>query len=164
MGTPAWSAVALLVWVGAPSCASDLSNPPPDDVPTAPGALHAWLLADGHGTWPAESAVHPTEQGGGARVYLNDALLASLEAGNEAHPVGSAAVRELYESDLTTQRGFGALVKTEDQGADGNAWFFYETFQMTPRAPHSIAQQGAPGCVGCHQEGIDYVRSKLPLP
>jgi hypothetical protein len=164
IGAAAGPIIALLVGAVATACASGLEGPAEEPIPTTPAALHTWLLADGHGDWPRESGVHAPDQGGGVRVYLNPLLVASLEAGNETHPVGAAAVRELYESDLETQRGFGVLVKTEEQGPDGAAWFFYEIFSTTPGAPYSIAKNGAPGCVTCHQQGVDFVQSELPLP
>jgi hypothetical protein len=156
--------IALILSVVVSGCASGTGGSAQEPVPTTPDALHAWLLADGHGHWTAESAVHATDESGAARVYLSPLLVASLQAGSTSHPIGAAAVRELYESDLMTLQGYAVLVKTEEEGPDGTAWLFYETFETKPGAPHAIAKHGAPGCVGCHQDGVDYVQSQLPLP
>lgn len=132
--------------------------------PSSPEAMHNFLLAGQHHGWHGESEVFKSDLGdAGARVFLNDILWKSLAAGNDVHPVGSAAVRELYKPDFETPAGFGALVKTQETGQAGAGWYFFETFQMEPGQPFSQSAQGAPGCVQCHQEGVDFVQTKLPL-
>lgn len=156
--------MALMCLVCVWSCSSALDSEG-SPIPTTPEVLHSWLLDGGHRGWTAESSVHKSTLGeGGARVFLNDLLVDSLSSGNAVHPVGSAGVREMYEPDKVTQRGFGVLVKIADEGEGGTGWYFYETFQMEAGMPFSISKAGAPGCVGCHQNGLDFVQSKLPLP
>jgi hypothetical protein len=136
----------------------------PDPILTDPVALHGWLNNGGYASWHAESAVYPGEFGaGGSRVFINDTLRVSLTLGYERHPAGSVAVRELYESDLVTSRGYSVLIKTADRGDAGSAWYFYETFDMQDALRFSMSSYRAPGCVKCHQEGIDYIRSEVPL-
>jgi len=156
--------MALMCLVSVWGCSSELSSGT-NPIPTTPEALHSWLLDGGHLQWTAESSVHKSTLGdGGPRVFLNDALVDSLSAGNAVHPVGAAAVREMYEPDMVTPHGFGVLIKIDETGQGAADWYFYETFQMESGAPFSISQTGAPGCVGCHQDGVDFVQSNLPLP
>ncbi len=105
--------MALMCLVSVWGCSSD-PGPEASPIPTTPEALHSWLLDGGHLQWTAETSVHKSTLGdGGARVFLNDALVDSLSAANTVHPVGSASVREMYEPDMVTPHGFGVLVKID---------------------------------------------------
>lgn len=151
-------ALALLLGCDAEPDPIDI---PPDD----PVELHQWLLHDGYAEWEAESEVHPADNAGGVRVFLNPVLSDSLADHNQVHPAGAAAVRELYEPDLATLRGWSALVKVE-ASADvrPDAWMWLEVFETDANAAPLVAALGASGCTGCHGQGVDFVQSTLPLP
>lgn len=117
----------------------------------------AWLLESGYRGWQAQSPVHPTGEHGGARVFFNEALARSMAAGTGEHPIGAAGVRELYESDLTTLRGFALMIKTGPSGQDGQGWFWLEMFGTAPGTRPLVAEHGSRGCVGCHATGVDFV-------
>lgn len=129
----------------------------PEAVPAEPAAIRAWLQAFAYREWQAQSPVHPTGEHGGARVFFNAALARSMAAGASEHPIGAAGVRELYESDLTTLRGFALMVKTGPSGQDGGGWFWLEMFGTTDEARPLVAEHGSRGCVGCHAAGVDFV-------
>jgi hypothetical protein len=131
-------------------------------VPTDPDELHAWLRDGSYLDWEAESRVLPGEHGGGRRIFLHDATAVSLDDFAGTHVVGAAAVRELYEGDLETLRGWAALVKIDGSGG-GDGWFFYETFDLDDPDHWSVAEPGASGCVSCHRAGSDFVQSTYPL-
>jgi hypothetical protein len=126
-------------------------------------ALDAWLLNREYEGWERWSDVGPTLGSGGARVFLSDALVESLLRGNRSHPVGAAAVRELYAEDFVTLVGYSVLVKTAASFAE-DSWFCYERLDLTPGSDAQVAELGAPGCEGCHHRGSDFVHSTLPLP
>lgn len=132
----------------------------PDD----PDELHAWLLDRGYDAWESDQGVLASEAGGGARVFVSPVLADSLADGDDTHPVGAAAVREIYEPDLTALRGWAAIVKLDDEAATGaDAWLWFEVIGTGPDIAPLVAQTGAPGCATCHDEGVDSVRSTLPL-
>lgn len=131
----------------APAPTVAASDRPPDD----PAALGAWLRGGGYREWIPQGPVHPTGEHGGARVLFNPRLAASFAAGAALHEIGAAAVRELYEPDLATPRGFALMVKTTP------GWYWYEVFGVGDDAAPTVSQVAAPGCVGCHDGGVDLV-------
>ncbi len=82
-----------------------------------------------------------------------------MRAGNETHPLGSAAVRELYAGDLRTLKGFALMHKTGPSGPTGEGWYWYEIFGTGPDAEPTVAAPAAPGCIGCHAHAADFVHS-----
>jgi hypothetical protein len=96
-------------------------------------------------------------------VFLSDSLVESLLAQNPRHPVGAAAVRELYADDFATMTGYSVIVKLAEP-AQADSWFCFERLHLKPEGDVHVAEPGAPGCSGCHQQGTDFVRSTLPLP
>ncbi len=140
-----------------------------DRPPTDPEAIGRWLRAGGYLDWEPRSAVHRTDEHGGARVLFNPLLAASFEAEAEQHPLGAAAVRELYEADLVTPRGLALMVKVGEGEAlrgggaspaedeDERGWFWYEVFSFDEGAAPTVAEVDAPGCLGCHSAGVDLV-------
>lgn len=134
----------------------------PDDSDLA--AVQAWLAEGEYLEWERHDPEPAPGMVGGARVYLSPELAASLRAGASEHPPGSAAVREIVSADdPDTQIGWAFSHKLEagEAGAEDQAWFFYEVFDLDPAAAPLTAERGAPGCVGCHGEGVDFVRSQL---
>ena len=137
---------------------------PPPAAPRTADALHAWILDGRYASWEHESTVHDSAAGGGARVYLSPALADSLTDDEPVHPVGAAAIRELYAPDLRTRLGWAALVKIKaSEAPDPAAWLWLEVLDPSRDADLLVAEPAAPGCIGCHADGADFVRSTLPL-
>ena len=128
-------------------------------VPADPAGIRAWLQAFAYRGWAPQTEVRATGEHGGERLYFNAALVASVEAGAQEHPIGSAAVRELYDGDLRTLKGFALMHKTGPSGPVGEGWYWYEIFGTTQDAEPTVAEVGARGCVGCHSHAVDFVHS-----
>ncbi len=82
-------------------------------------------------------------------------------AGNEAHPQGSAAVKEFYNDD-DERTGWAVAVKVDEDSQGGRGWFWYEVLSTTDGTNPVAADKGVPLCYGCHQTGKDFVLSKYP--
>lgn len=127
---------------------------------TSRAGLERFTSERGYSGWRAEAGTRPSVASHGARVrvFFNEMLAASLEAGNAVHPVGSTTVKELYEGDGETLRGHALDVKVvEGEGPD--TWLFYEGFTGDDEPFYG---KGHPTCQGCHASGIDFVRTPLP--
>lgn len=133
-----------------------------EDVPTEDAALFAYLQAGRYREFAAESGVHPSAgpHGNGVRSFVNSILDRSLADGSPSHPVGAAAVKELYDSG-STLTGWAVEVKVAD-GAGGDGWYWYEVFSTTDGS-RPISGVGNPICTGCHAAGVDFVRIPYPL-
>lgn len=134
-----------------------------DTVPSVVDAeLQAWLAAGSYSTFLPESAAHASAgpHGGRVRTFLNRQLAGSLETCADSHPVGSAAVKELYDGDLVD--GWAVMVKTQP-GPGAGAWYWYEVFSVDPGAQPAYSGQGDDTCTGCHDGGLDAVRTRWPL-
>lgn len=131
--------------------------------PTEKNALFQWLKDGSYEGWTAESGVHASAgpHGGGVRTFVNAALLASLSAGNSAHPQGAAAVKELYSGGSLT--GWAAEIKTDADSAGGQGWYWYEIYSTTDPSSPVAAGNGKSLCFNCHSDGTDYVLSPFPL-
>lgn len=134
-------------------------GPVADPPPTEADALLGWLEAGTYLDWPAESGPHPSAgpHFGTVRTFVDDTLFASLQAGNAEHPVGAAAVKELYGAGDQV-RGWSVMVKVA-LGAGDDGWYWYERYD------DSVYGDGVGDgtCTGCHGSGVDYVRSPFPL-
>jgi hypothetical protein len=137
-------------------------------VPTDQEKLFKYLKSGDYKKFAAqESGQHPTAGphtniGWPVRVFLDPVLDGSLAAGNAEHPVGSAAVKEMYADDGELQ-GWAVMVKTEKDGAGGAGWFWYEvTSTRSGDEPVAIGN-GVPLCFGCHFPGRDFVLTGYPL-
>jgi hypothetical protein len=132
----------------------------PSQIPPTDGALEGWLERKEYMGWPAESGAHGSTgpHFGAVRTWVNDALLASLESGNEVHPVGAASIKELYGNDGQEALGHSVMVKVVE-GPGGDTWFWQETYQGRTYA----SSVGAGICTGCHGDGVDFFLSPFPL-
>jgi hypothetical protein len=163
-------AAILALFFPAAGCSSDSDTPYAsgpvvmvDDIPTGDGqAMNEWLHKKPYASWPHESGAHPSTGPHAAAVltYVNPKLDASLSSHGASHPKGSAAVKEFLSNGQVS--GWAAYVKTQDESAGGDGFFWYEVFDSTPGARGSAAQ-GNPTCTGCHSTGADFVRSPYPL-
>ena len=128
-------------------------------VPDEPAAVHAWLRTLAYRGWAPQTDIRATGEHGGERLFFNATLAASMRAGAAEHPIGSAAVRELYAGDLRTLKGFALMHKTGPSGVTGEGWFWFEVLGVDARAAPTVAQTGARDCVGCHAHATDFVHS-----
>ncbi len=171
------AAAGVLIALSAAACsddaatidpsATDTASPGtgPEDstsgaVPSEPGPLLAFLEDKKYAGWTAEAERHQSTgpHFGGVRVFVNASMEASLQAGG-LHPVGAAAIKELYGDDDTVL-GWSAMVKVSPESGDGEGWFWYEKYNETVYAD-SI---GAGACTGCHGSGsVDFFKSEFPL-
>ncbi len=142
----------------------------PGPVPTDTNELFEYLNAKGYETFSnRESGTHPSTGphsrfGRPVRAFFSDELAASLEAGNASHPTGSSAVKEMYLDDGVTLEGWAVAVKTQDDSAGGNGWFWLEFVSTTNPTllGGGKAGNGVPLCTGCHAAGRDFVLSTYP--
>lgn len=152
---------------GGGSTAGDLgpqADVGPGQVPVGGSRLFGWLKAGSYKAFARESAVHLSiGPHGSVRVYLNPTLEASLKASRETHPVNSAAVKEIYESDKTTLKGWAVSVKFQADSADGNGWYWYEVLSVTDGQSPVADGRGLSGCANCHGSGKDYLITRYPL-
>ncbi len=148
--------------VPTPTMAPDSQIPPLGDP-----AITMWLESGAYTAWAAESSAHPSggPHFGDVRTFVNDALLASLEADNPAHPRGAAVVKELFGRDSSVVQGWAVSVKVDDDSADGDGWYWYERFGDSVFAD----SEGARICTGCHNQDSgsftsrDLVLTPFPL-
>ena len=129
------------------------------DVPSTTAEVESYLAAGAYTGLTAESGPHDSAgpHFGNVRVFVNDVLLGSLEAGGGPHPVCSAAIKELY-GDGNTVLGHSLSVKVSE-GTDGGAWYWYEVYNGTTYADGV----GDTLCTNCHGGGDDFVLSPFPL-
>lgn len=145
------------------ACADDEGAPftgdDPTQVPDDPDQLRDWASRRGYRSWEAESERHDSAgpHFGDVRTYVNQALGESLAAGNAEHPVGAAAVKELFGGGQDL-RGVAIMLKTEP-GDDGDAWYWYERYDGETYADG----QGDTLCTGCHSQSPDFVLTDYPL-
>ena len=154
------AALLILGSCGGKGTPSD--GKPVAGIPTDASKMFQFLTAGDYKAWTAESAVHESKgPHGKVRTFVNETLASSLSAKNSEHPVGSAAVKELYKKDGTTLSGWAVELKAT-AGAGGESWYWYEVFSTTDGSS-PIEGLGHSTCTGCHSAGLDYVRAPFPL-
>lgn len=137
-------------------------------VPANNSDLFEYLQAGSYKQFAAqESGTHPSfgphaTFGRPVRVFLDPKLDASLKAGNSQHPLGSAAVKEMYDVSGELE-GWAVMVKTHDDSQGGAGWFWYEITSTTDGSNPVGAGNGVPLCFGCHFTGNDFVLTQYPL-
>lgn len=125
---------------------------------TAAG-LKQFVEAESYSAWTADAAVHDADGGsphGKVKSFFNDAVKASLEASNTEHPVGSIIVKELYDEDETTRKGWAMEAKISE-GTEATTWLFYYLNDGEEKYGAGIEP-----CAACHADGVDYVTDQLP--
>jgi hypothetical protein len=154
-----FAATLGLVWVLGCDASNEVDEvaPPPEDA----AAIQDWLRSGAYLEW--ESFDPPPNEGMttiGARVYLSPTLADSLRSGATVHPVGAAAVRELMAEGSDVPTGWALNHKVE--GGEGpDTWSFYEVFSTAANAEPLVFERAASGCIGCHAEGVDFVRIEV---
>ncbi len=137
-------------------------------VPTGKDELFRYLKSGAYKEFAAqETGQHPTRGphtkfGWPVRVFLDPVLDGSLAAGNATHPLGSSAVKEMYDDDGDLQ-GWAVMVKTEEDSAGGSGWFWYEVTSTRSGDNPVATGNGVPLCAGCYLTGRDFVLTFYPL-
>ena len=130
-------------------------------VPTESAALIDWLEGGEYASWEAETGPHPSTgpHFGAVRTFVDPCLAESLDAGDATHPIGAAAVKELY-ADGDVVLGWSVMVKVA-AGSGGDTWYWHETYQGSTL----LDGVGEPACTGCHggPGNADYFLSPWPL-
>ncbi|NTX63380.1 hypothetical protein HUA74_22255 [Myxococcus sp. CA051A] len=155
-------AVLLLLTACGPSSSVDEGLGVVGELDTSEAGITAFVRQGLYREWLAEPAPRKSvnSHGDKVRVFFNPMLAQSMEAGNPTHPVGSITVKELFESDGKTVRGYALDVKVSE-GSGKNTWVFYEGFG--PDYDDNYYGRGHDTCHGCHAaNGTDYVATPLP--
>ncbi len=141
-----------------------------DVVPVELDALFAYLQEGRYKGFANEAEPHTSvgphpspdlQQSSMVRAFFNSAVDASLKAGNETHPQGSAIVKEFYD-DAGEVSGWAVSVKTGADSQNGEGWYWYETLSTTDNSNPVAAGNGVALCWGCHATGKDFVLSSYP--
>ena len=154
----------------ADDAASDAVYPPDDATgtgqqlpPQGLKLLLPWLTRRAYGAWQHQATVHesvgPHDH---VREFFNDALYASLAMGLPSHPVGAAAVKEIYREDLKTQRGWAVALKLQADSDGGAGWYWFETLTMDGSEGVYADGVGTLGCTKCHKKGTNMIKSAWP--
>jgi len=154
----------LSLVIGCGGSASEQPPPPPlmGDAETPPtgtqAELDAWLAAGSYKSWRCEPAPHAARPGSGHsanRICTN--ARQSTHTGTAAFPVGSAAVKELFDGDGVLE-GYGVYVRAAD-GDGGEKRFWYERIGSSVIA----LGFGHTTCIGCHAGAPkDFVFTVIP--
>ncbi len=120
-----------------------------------------WLAARKYSNFAADSVVHPSTSGpavhGDVRTFFNKKLAESMSQGNDSHPIGSLAVKELFKDN--TLIGWALAIKSKEDSGKGDGWYWYENLSTTDSKNPVAAGMGHVSCVGCHAPGKDFVRT-----
>ena len=132
-------------------------------MPTEASKIFDWLVAGEYKkSFVGESKVHSGSIHAPVRAWFAPQLIQSLKDGKAQHPIGSAAVKELFNGDGKTLKGWAVNIKVDDDGQSTD-WYSYEVFSTTSGANPAADGKGVPLCVSCHKFGEDFVLSKYPL-
>jgi hypothetical protein len=153
------------------STVSSLQTPP-----QGAQAVEKWLSGGAYKKWHCEGEVHESRSPsphGFNRICSND-VLAEDAASDGDWAKGAAAVKELYASaDARDPVGYAVYLKTADDSAAGDHWYWYERVPTDSAAPHDAKGVVADGlgtsgpaktiCVGCHvAAGSDDAHTPTP--
>jgi len=135
-----------------------------DQTPPSTNAadVEAWLAKGSYKAWNCETSSHPqmkVSPHGQNKICSNDLTAKFAGAVADERPVGSAAVKELYDDSMALV-GYAVYVKTKATSDHGNNWYWYERVPLASAVPHNSAGVVADGirtegqalaiCVGCH--------------
>jgi cytochrome c553 len=138
--------------------------PPMSIVPTDTGKLFAWLQADSYKDWQSNTEIHQSAGPHGmVKVFYSPGLYNSMKAGNTVHPLGSSAVKELYDAN-DALIGWLVLNRTKNTKTERDNWFFYWVTSTTDGSQPKVADWGVTTCADCHQKGTGMIMSGYPLP
>ncbi len=141
---------------GEQTQAQQAQTPPEGDA-----NLQTWLAQGFYKNWTCESAPHDARSPsphGRNRICSNDTLALAQQA---PWPVGSAAVKELFD-DNDNQVGVAVYRKTAE-GTDGSNWYWYEKTDGDGLVADGHGDTGVPltVCVDCHSHANDFVFTQV---
>lgn len=110
-------------------------------------------------SWAQQDSLTRTSIHGYAKTYFNSALKDSQDAGSQNHPIGSIALKELYDNDQSTITGYALMQKISDQSG-GDSWLWYEDLNFATDSV-DFYDIGLGTCTGCHSSGVDFLRTTL---
>lgn len=130
-------------------------------LPVSESEVEALIASGDYNDWICETsarAMMGPSSHGSVRVCSNRVLSTYVEDPNEQWLRGSAAMKEIYDSETdTTPSGYSYYVKVDDESAGGTGWYWYERRGTTVTADgRGTGSDGSDDCVGCHAgAGID---------
>lgn len=151
------AAAASLGGVNPTPTAGDAQNPPTSNA----AAVEAWLAQGTYKAWACETVAHAqmkVSPHGKNRICSNTVTASFTGKVGDERPIGSAAVKELYD-DTDTLVGYAVYAKVKPTSDGGASWYWYERVPTTSMAPNTngvVADGlGSEGralsiCVGCH--------------
>lgn len=139
--------------------ASSMSVPP-----RRKGALLSWLKAGTYqSTFTPEPEPHASAAAHGpyVRTWYSPVLVEDLAAGRSTFRKGAAMVKEFYlRGPDEPPVGYSVMRKLRSRsGPTGRGWLFYEAFDGSNAS--ALFGRGLGACTGCHQTGVDYLRSEF---
>jgi hypothetical protein len=147
----------------APAPTPNNNNNVNDGVPSESSALFEYLKAGKYKSFTSESKVHASGgPHGNVKTFVGPGLESSLKAGNATHPIGIGAVKEIYDTDMTTLKGWAAYVKVEESSG-GKGFYWYEVLSTTDGSAPVAAEKGSSKCTTCHSGGKDFVLIDFPF-
>jgi hypothetical protein len=138
------------------------------EVPFQQDAILSYLKSFQYRNWEAaETGTHPSrgphsKYGKPVRTFMNDILSVSMTKENKEHPVGSTAIKEMY-NDSEELIGWAVESKTQPNSDNGRGWYWYEVTSTADGTSPIAIGNGVPGCAGCHMDGEDYVLTAWPM-
>ena len=128
---------------------SDVDQIPPQGA----AALNEWLATGVYLNWNCEIApVNRDSAHGSNRVCSNDIIAQDLQSSNVTPwRQGAAAVKELYNDNLSTIIGYAVYIKTAPNSSNGENWYWYEIINNS-----IVADTLGDGfCARCHSRAED---------
>ena len=146
-GCPATDAGCPATHAGCPAAAGDDQTPPTGDAAT----IDAWIATGAYLKWTCEKEPH---DGRSPSPHSKNRICSNAKVsgnGGGAYPVGSAAVKELYDADGKTIVGH-AMYRKLEAGVGGDAWYWFEETEANGLIANGTGASGSAKsvCVGCH--------------
>jgi hypothetical protein len=160
---------------GLASCSSSSSSGPTatgdaQTPPTTNGTdVEAWIKGGAYKSWHCEPAPHAARAPSPHffdRVCSNAVINAAASNTTAAWPKGAAAVKELFSAATDpAPSGYAVYVKTQDDGAAGANWYWYERVPNGTMYADGFGGSGdaKANCVPCHgSAGADAAHTTSP--
>jgi hypothetical protein len=147
-GCPATDAGCPAKEAGCPAATPGNAQTPPTGTDAD---IVAWLTKGDYKAWTCEPTPHPARLPS-VHTVMNRICSNTLvsQHGTGEYPVGSANVKEIYDTAGTTIVGYALYRKMAAGGAD--SWYLYEKTKNDGIVANGLGTGGAPKtiCVGCH--------------
>jgi hypothetical protein len=129
----------------------------PLDAPANAAELDTFLELRSYLRWRAEPALHAGRgpHGSDVRVFYSPKATDALRAAATEFPRGAAVVKEIRAENSA---GWAVWIKGADDSDGGNGFYWYELIVGVDGTRKVYGDAfGAPGCVGCHSSGRDFL-------